>query len=206
MATTATPYGLRPVNLIGGQPYAGSIRHIPIASGYATNLFNGAVVKIGSDGTLELVTETGGAADLFPVGTIGVFVGCEYTDPNLGYLVHSQSWPTGVVSADAVGYVVDDPSCLFQVQADGPMVQADLGMNIDFAAAQSTSTGSTTTGNSTSAVDASAVVATTTIAFRVVDFVDGPTSTVGDAYTDIIVKFNQLAHSYTNPTGTAATS
>ena len=206
MATVAAPYGLKPINLIGGQPYAGSTRQIKIASGYATNLFNGAVVKIGADGTLELVTETGGAGNLFPVGTIGIFVGCEYTDPNLNYLVHSQHWPTGVVSADAKGYVVDDPNALFMVQADGAMLQADLGMNIDFAAAQSTSTGSTTTGNSTSAVDASAVVATTTIGFRVVDFVDGPTSTVGDAYTDIIVKFNQLAHSYTNPTGTAATS
>jgi len=204
MATTSTPYGLRPINLIGGQPYAGSTRAIKIASGYASNLYTGQVVKIGSGGTLELVTETGGAADLFPAGTIGVFVGCSYTDATMG-TVHNQYWPTGQVAADAVGYVVDDPNALFQVQADGAMLQADLGMNIDFAAAQSTSTGSTATGNSTSSVDASAVVATTGIGFRVVDFVESDSSTVGDAYTDIIVKFNHGAHSYTNPVGTAAT-
>jgi len=203
MATTAAPYGLKPVNLIGGQPYAGSTRQIKIASGYAANIYNGSVVKIHTDGTLNIVTETGGAGDLFPAGTIGVFVGCSYTDATFG-LVHSQYWPTGQVAADAVGYIVDDPSVVFMAQADGAINQNDLGMNVDFSAAQSTSTGSTATGNSTSALaSGAACVATTTIAFRIVDFVDGPTSTVGDDYTDILVTFNTLAHSYTNPTGSA---
>jgi hypothetical protein len=201
MAATAAPYGLRPVKLIGGRNYAGSTRQIKIASAYAANIYNGSVVKIHTDGTLNIVTETGGAGDLFPAGTIGVFVGCEYTDSVRG-LTHSQYWPTGQVASDAVGYIVDDPDVLFQVQADGVLSQAELGMNVDFTAAQSTSTGSTTTGNSTSSVTATAV-ATTTIAFRIVDFVDSTTSTVGDAKTDVLVKFNQLAHSYTNPTGSA---
>ena len=38
-------------------------------------------------------------------------------------------------------------------------------------------------------------------AFRIVDFVDAPGSAVGDAYTDVIVKFNPGSHSYTNQTG-----
>jgi len=201
MAATAAPYGLRPVNLIGGHNYAGSTRQIKIASTYGANIYNGSVVKIHTDGTLNIVTETGGAGDLFPAGTIGVFVGCSYTDATHG-LIHSQYWPTGQTATDAVGYVIDDPNVLFQVQADGVISQAELGMNVDFSAAQSTSTGSTTTGNSTSAVTATAV-ATTTIAFRIVDFVESTTSTVGDDYTDVLVKFNQLAHSYTNPTGSA---
>ena len=202
MATTAAPYGLRAVNLIGDQPYAGSTRQIKIASGYGANIYNGSVVKIHTDGTINIVTETGGAGDLFPAGTIGVFVGCEYTDPNLGYLIHKQYWPTGTVAADAVAYIVDDPNALFMAQCDATVAQAGLGMNTFFAAAQSTSTGSTTTGNSTSALDAT-IVATTGLGFRIVDFVDGPTSTVGDTYTDVIVKFNNGAHSYTNPVGSA---
>ena len=203
MSSTATPRGLVPVNHIGGTPYAGSTRKIKIASGYGTNLYNGAVVKIHTDGTLNLVTETGGVGDLFPAGTIGVFVGCCYTDADLGF-VNRQYWPTGTVASDAMGFVVDDPNALFQVQSSGPINQNDLGMNVDFTAAQSTSTGSTKNGNSTSSVGTGAAcVATTTVGFRIVDFVEGPDSTVGDAYTDIIVKFNQLAHSYTNPTGSA---
>ena len=34
--TVSGPYGLRPLNLVGGTPFAGATRHMPIASGYAT--------------------------------------------------------------------------------------------------------------------------------------------------------------------------
>jgi len=202
MSTTATPYGLRPVNLIGGRPYAGSTRAIKIASGYGANIYNGSVVKIHTDGTLNIVTETGGAGDLFPAGTIGVFVGCQYTDATMG-LISRNYWPTGQVASDAVGFVVDDPDVVFQVQCSDSAAQLTLGMNTDFTAAQSTSTGSTSTGISNSSIDASAAVATTSVAFRIVDFVESTTSTVGDAYTDVLVKFNHIAHSYLNPTGSA---
>ena len=203
MASTATPYGLRAVNLIGGQPYAGSTRAIKIASAYGANIYNGSIVKIHTDGTLNIVTETGGAGDLFPAGTIGVFVGCSYTDADMGFL-QRQHWPTGQVASDAVGYVIDDPDVVFQAQSAGTVAQAQLGMNIDLAAAQSTSTGSTATGNSTSAIAlGSAAAATTGLAFRIVGFVESTSSTVGDDYTDVLVKFNQTAHSYTNSVGSA---
>ena len=199
MASTAAPYGLKPVNLIGGQPYAGSTRQIKIASGYDTNIFNGSVVSIVTAGTLEIVTTVGSNSSVFPAGTIGVFVGCSYTDPNSNQKVFAQYWPASTVASDAVGYVVDDPDVVFQIQADASIAQAGLGANAPLAAVQSTSTGSTVTGNSTSALDAT--VATTTQAFRIVDFVDSPNSSVGDAFTDVLVKFNIAQHSYTNATG-----
>ena len=200
MAATATPYGLKPVNLIGGQPYAGSVRAIKIASGYDTNIFNGSIVSIVAGGTIEIVTTNGDNSTTFPAGTIGVFVGCEYTDPNLGYKLDSQYWPADTVASDAMAFVVDDPSCLFMAQANGAVTQADLGQNTHLAAVQSTSTGSTVTGNSTSALTATTNT-TATWAFRIVDFVESTSSTVGDAYTDLIVKFNPSQHSYTNQTG-----
>jgi hypothetical protein len=143
----------------------------------------------------------GSAADLFGAGTIGVFVGCTYTDPSTKQKLFAQYWPSGTVASDAMAYVVDDYDALFQVQADDSLAQTTLGNNIPLAAVQSTSTGSTTTGNSNTAVDASAAAATTGISLRIVDFVDSTTSTVGDAYTDVLVKFNPVAHSYTNPLG-----
>ena len=200
MASSASPYGFKPINLIGGQPYAGSTRQIKIASGYASNIFNGSIVSIVAGGTVEMVTTNGDDSTGFPAGTVGVFVGCSYTDPNTKQKLFSQYWPTGTVASDAVAYVVDDPDCLFQVQADGAVTQADLGQNTHLAAVQSTSTGSTTTGNSNTAVTATTGT-TSGWAFRIVDFVDGPDSTVGDAYTDLIVKFNPDSHSYTNKTG-----
>ena len=200
MATTATPYGLKAVNHIGGTPYAGSTRLLPIASGYATNIYNGSVVAIVAAGTVEIVTDLGNNADAFPAGVIGVFVGCTYTDPNLGTVVFRQNWPTGTVADDAQAYIVDDPDVIFMAQADGAVTQVDLGQNTNFAAVQATDTGDTTTGNSNSAVS-STTATTNTIAFRIVDFVDSPTSTVGDAFTDLLIKFNAGIHSYDNATG-----
>ena len=199
MASTAAPYGLKPVNLIGGQPFAGSTRQIKIASGYATNIFNGSIVSIVAAGTIEVVTTIGSNSSVFPAGTIGIFVGCSYTDPNTKQKLFSQYFPTGTVASDAVAYIVDNPETVFQVQADASVAQAGLGANAPLAAVQSTSTGSTVTGNSTTALDAT--VATTTQGFRVVGFVDSPNSQVGDSFTDVLVKFNIAQHSYTNATG-----
>ena len=195
MATTASPYGLKAVNHIGGTPYAGSTRLLPIASGYGTNIYNGSVISIVAAGTVEIVTDLGNNADVFPSGVIGVFVGCTYTDPNLGTVVFRNNWPTGTVASDAQAYIVDDPDVIFMAQADGAVTQADLGQNTNFAAVQSTTTGDTTNGNSNSAVS-STTATTATIAFRIVDFVDSPTSTVGDAFTDLLIKFNAGIHSY----------
>ena len=200
MATTATPYGFKPLNHIGGTPYAGAVRHIKIASGFGTNIFNGSIVNIGTAGTIEVVTDIGDNSDQFPAGVIGVFVGCTYTDPTSKNKTFSNHWPTGTVASDAMAYVVDDPNVLFQVQADASVAQTDLGANAPLAAVQSTSTGDTTTGNSTTALDADEVT-TNTVAFRIVDFVESPDSTVGDAFTDVIVKFNEEMHSYTNKLG-----
>ena len=85
------------------------------------------------------------------------------------------------------------------MQADGAVAQAGLGANVTLANAQTTSTGSTTTGNSNIAV--SATTKTTTAPFRIIGFVNSTTSQVGDAYTDLLVKWNPGWHSYTNVVG-----
>jgi len=199
MATTTAPYGLRPVNRIDGMPYAGATQTFLIdPAGEATNIFYGQVVIIGADGYLAISTATG--ADITTnnlggsgVGAVGVFVGCEYVNAQ-GQVINSQYYPsgtTGVVTAK----VVTDPMVVFQAQLDGSAAQTALGNNTFFAAVQSTSTGSTRTGNSTSALDAT--VQTAAAAFRIVGFA----STPGDAYTDVLVKFNPDAHSYLNNVG-----
>ena len=201
MATTATPYGFKPLNHVGGTPYAGAVRHIKIASGFGTNIFNGSIVSIVAAGTIEVVTTLGTSSGaVFPAGVIGVFVGCTYTDPTSKNKTFSNHWPTGTVASDAMAYVVDDPQVLFQVQADATVAQTALGANAPLAAVQSTSTGDTTSGVSNTALDAD-VTQTTTNAFRIVDFVESTDSTVGDAFTDLIVKFNAGIHSYENSTG-----
>ena len=206
MASTASPYGLRAVNELGGLPYAGSTRQFLIdPAGYNTNIFNGSIVAINTSGYINIVTTNGDNSTPFPAGTIGVFVGCSFTNAQ-GQIIYSQYYPANTASVQGsaiTAYVIDDDRAVFQVQAAGTMAQTTLGMNVFLNAVQSTSTGSTTTGNSNTAVSTSAA-ATSGYAFRVVGFADVPGfSTVGDAYTDILVKFNPGAHSYSNATGVA---
>lgn len=59
--TVSAPYGLKPVNLVGGRVFAGATRQFPIASGYAANIFNGDVVKLINDGTIQKDTGTAAA-------------------------------------------------------------------------------------------------------------------------------------------------
>ena len=209
MASTATPYGFRAVNELGGLPYAGSTRSFPInPAGYNTNIYNGSLVYVAASGYLQIATSTGADATTngFPTGTantgcVGVFVGCTYTNAQ-GQIIYSQYYPANTASVQGstiTAYVVDDDRAVFAVQADGSVTFAALGANVYLAAAQSTSTGSTTTGNSTTAVSATAV--TTTAAFRVIGFVNNAQSQSGDAYTDILVKFNPGYHSYSNAVG-----
>jgi len=88
------------------------------------------------------------------------------------------------------------------VQSAGTVTFAALGANTFLNAVQSTSTGSTTTGNSNTAVVIGSSAQAASAAFRIIGFVDMVGfSTVGDAYTDILVKFNPGYHSYSNAVG-----
>ncbi len=214
MASTAAPYGLRPVNLIGGQPYAGSTRLIKINNAYAANIFYGQPVSINASGVV--IAETG-TTTVAATGVVGVFVGCTYTDPNLKYKIFKQYWPTGTVATDAFAYVVDDPDVVMQIQADDAVAQTALGANIGF----NTAGGDTQTGNANTSADVATINTTATLPLRIVGFVDGPESAVNDAFTDILVKWNMPAavyaaadtnaqnstvtvvrgHAYMNPTG-----
>jgi hypothetical protein len=205
MASTASPYGFKAVNELGGLPYAGSTRQFLInPAGYNTNVFNGSIVALNTSGYLEIVTTNGDNSTAFPAGTIGVFVGCSYVNSQ-GQVIYAQFYPANYVAPAGTAitaYVIDDDRAVFQVQSAGTVTQAALGANVFLNAVQSTSTGSTITGNSTTSVVAGSGAITTGGAFRVVGFVDMQGfSVVGDAFTDILVKFNPGAHSYSNATG-----
>ena len=207
MASVASPYGLKPVNELGGTPYAGATRTYLIdPAGTASSIYNGSPVYVNSSGYLAVATATGADATTngFPTGTantgiVGVFVGCSYINTQ-GQVIYAQYYPTGVTGV-VNAYVVDDPGVVFQVQSAGTVAQTGLGSNVFFSTS-AVSTGSTTTGNSTASVVVGSSAVTTTAAFRVVGFVNiQGFSVVGDAYTDILVKINPGYHSFTNAAG-----
>jgi hypothetical protein len=202
MATVQAPYGLRPINLIGGQSFTGgTIRKYAMTVNSATGIFFGDVVKI-ADGEPSALTATPTTSTK---GVVGVAVGVTYTDPTLKYTQFAQYLPANAVNAGYTNIfvsVIDDPDQLYQVQADGPVTRADIGNN---SALGNFSNGSVTTGNSK--VNISATTAnTSTLAVRIVDLVDGaPTfSTPGDLFTDCIVKFNFGVHSYYQADGSGS--
>ena len=197
--TISAPYGLKPVNLIGGQVFAGSTRLMEIASGYATNIFYGDLVKRVSDGTIEKDIGTTTATPC------GVFLGVQFTNASTGQVQQQQFYPasTAIKSGTQIFAVVaDDPDTLFEVVSCSStttvaaMGKSAIGNNI----ALIQNAGSTITGNSAVAIDEGTQDVTSTLPIRIIDVVRD-TATGADAFVEFIVKININTHQYTNPTG-----
>lgn len=192
--TVDKPYGFQPINRLGGTPYAGSTRLVPIASSAGASsaaMFDGDLVEMTSAGTCQVVA-SGSAAPQ----ALGVCVGVQYTN-SMGQTVQAQYAPLG--SLNAVAYVVDDPYALFKVVAvsSGTTVAA-LGRT---AVGQNSSVvlnaGVAATGDSQQAISTTTAT-TNTLPIRIVDVVPD-TATGTDAYVELIVKIN--THTYNNTTG-----
>jgi hypothetical protein len=183
--TIDAPYGLKPINLIGGQVFAGSTRNLPIQYGYATSIYYGDVVGLVRGFATRLVTTTGATAPTGGPGSgmVGVFLGCSYTDPTTKQKRFSQYWPASTLAGDAVAIVCDDPDTIFKavVCSSGTTVAsgslAMVGQNyqgID-------NTGSANTGNSANALQYSSTIATAAFPFRVVGVVPDTAVVLGTA-------------------------
>lgn len=199
--TVSAPYGLKPVNLLGGRVYSGSTRMFPIVSGYSTSLFNGDVVQLGTGNNIgNLIASGFSYNDSSAIaGTIGIFVGCEYSStggPIYGKNRY-QFWQASTTAPDAQGYVVDDPQALFRCAVvsggavNGTTIQyvnnAYIGSNAYYIpGAGSTSTGDSTAGVaiSASATSTSSITPlTTTAPFRIVQVVPDTAVSVLQAAT-----------------------
>jgi hypothetical protein len=165
----AGPYGLKPINLIGGQVFSGATRSLPIQYGYATDIGYGDFVKL-VRGTIQrqAVSTAGGAA-----GMVGIFLGCSFTNPVTKQKTFSQFWPAGTAAGDAVAIVCDDPDTVFQavVCSSGTTVAsasvAMIGQNYQMI----DNSPNLNTGDSTNALLYSATLTTGTFPIRVVGLV-----------------------------------
>ena len=179
------PYGLKPINLIGGQVFAGSTREYPIPYGYSTSIFYGDIVGLTRGNVQRLSVSTGTA------GTVtGVFLGCSYTNPTTKQKQFAQYWPASTAAGDAVAIVCDDPDTVFKavVCSSGTTVasgaRAMIGQNL----AMINNTGNVNTGDSANALLAPSDTPATTDALpvRVLGLVPDTVVTLGSAtYTSI---------------------
>ena len=218
MATVSSPYGLKPISMIGGQSFTGgTIREYLMTTNNTAAIYNGDLVQLGAAaaGQPTVVTATPTTSS---VGIVGVCVGVRYqlAGQQLGYPLFAQYLPANAVTAGYTNIfirVVEDPDQLYQVQSLGSISYGSIGKTIalaNFSAGTGSSTGNTTSGNSVVALSAT-VANTSALACKIVDLVNSSStfggnfpSNPGDAYTDCIVKLNFGVHSYYQSAGTTA--
>ena len=196
--TVSAPYGLKPVNLIGGQVFAGSTRLMQIASGYATNIFYGDLVQRVAGGTIEKDTGTTTATPC------GIFLGVSFTNSSTGQVQQQQFYPASQAiksGTQIFAVVADDPDTLFQVAvvSSGTTISGVGITSIGNNATLVQNAGSTTSGNSAVAIlDSTAT--TNTLPIRIIDVVRD-TATAADNFPEVIVKINATMHQYNNALG-----
>jgi hypothetical protein len=180
------PYGLVPVNLMGGIPFAGSTRMIPIAQNYGTNLFNGDVIGL-SGGNAVITPYNANSSSAAAAGNIvGVFLGTQYpgTNPVFGNL-QGQYYPASTNKPGMVAYVMDNPTALFKAcvvtQAQGSAnTQANTGTTVGYFSSRFLGTnaflvagnsGSTTNGNSAMGISGGNPTVSSSVAGNIVQTV-----------------------------------
>ena len=214
--TVSKPYGLKPINLIGGLPFAGATRQRRIASN-ASSIGYGDPLKFVNDGTVAVTTEESTAPTR---GFAGVFLGCSFVYSVTGQPTYSQAWISGtsVKSGTYItAYVVEDPNTLFQVagvssstvvSTSTGFTYSDVGLNVALVA----NTLNTTTNDSQQGVLVSSASTTLSLPMRIIDVVPDTAFDVSGTvyYPEVIVKFNapyvnsgviEGGHAYNNPTG-----
>jgi len=213
--TVDAPYGLKPINLIGGQVFAGATRQLVITANYATSIYYGDALTIVAGGTVE---KDSGTTTATPVG---VFLGCQYVSAATGQTTFAQYYPASLAvksGTNVLAFVADDPDQLFKVvlvagtTADGNgLTPTFLGRTVIGSNAQLVqNTGSTVTGDSKVGIYTAAGATTTaTLPIRIIDVVPDTANSSGN-FCEVIVKWNAPnvtgqvvagGHQYLNPTG-----
>lgn len=178
MANANTPFGFKPVKMIGSAYMTGGCEVFNVPATDSTALFIGdPVVKAGSADTNGVSTATRSAAS----GTItGIVVGT----------MDASMMPTRnrVASVNSYILVCTDPSVVYECQEDavgGALAAADVGLNADIIAAS----GSTYTGLSGFMLDTSTKATTSTLPLKILGFVQRPDNVIG-AQGKVLVRIN----------------
>ena len=187
MANVDSPMGFKPRRKVGGGA-PGQANAYPLASAYGSNIFTGDAVVLTS-GKLAVATASS-------AGLLGVFAGCQYTASN-GDIVFSPYWPASTAtsgSADAVGYVYDDPDTVFEAQVSDDVAFVLASHNGTLCDLVSTHTGSTVTGQSKQEL----LVGTAgDEQFLVMQLIDRPGNAVGNwAKVECRIKDHRLSSTY----------
>lgn len=180
MANVDKAFGFRPLGNLsatGAQKQYG----YEIADNQSGAIYQGDLVTIVNGYVVKFLPATHAAA-------LGVFNGCFYIDPTSGKPTWKNFYPgsvnitEGKITAD----VIDDPSQLFIVQADGVVSQANIGKNADVIGTG----GSTTTGVSTMELNTATIADTAALNLKIVGLWNVPGNELGE-FAVLVVKINE---------------
>jgi len=179
MANLDAPFGLRPARTSISSQQQNRYR---IAANYNTSIFQGDLVAMVTGGGIERVAAGGSGLIL------GVFNGCEYTDPSTGKPRFSNHYPASTNAADIIANVIDDPNAVFEIQADAAFPVTDLAGNYDILA----TAGDTVSGTSRIELEVGTADSTVaTLPLKAIDISQDPeNSDTSSANTNVIVKIN----------------
>lgn len=177
MTTTKALFGFRPSRKKGNNPNNEGVSEYPIASGYAANIFTGDLVRINA-GYLQAITTVTEIAQ-------GIFQGVRYTEN--GEQKFGKYWPSGTSATDIYAMVNDDPSTVFEVQADASVTAGDLYGSQNFGV--TLGAGSTFTGISGHGIEA-ALRSSRISMVRALDPVMEPGNDVASATERAFLKLN----------------
>ena len=183
MAIQLEKIGLRPQRKLDGTPLVGAQNRYKIASGSATAIFQGDLVRPLTNGT---VTRAAGNTSY---AVVGVFNGCFYNDPTSGKPTFRNSYPGGIppTQGDITAFVVDDPDAVFLMNADAVFAQADLFRNYSL----TTDTGNTTTGISEVMLDVAVTGTAGSYVVQAIDICQDPENDdLSTSNANILVRIN----------------
>lgn len=183
---TNAPKGLQPVRKLDGSAWTSSLNSYQIESTYASTIFTGDPVTVGSDGYL--------ARGVAGSPIVGVFMGVKYIDSS-NVAKFQAFWPgnPGVLTGSTVqALVIDDPNVVYTIQeTDGsgnagtPLALADRGLNVNFLY----TAGSTATGQSAVSLNNATEADTISLNLKIIDLDPTPGNVVG-SFANWLVTIN----------------
>ena len=195
MTIYTAPFGFQPAKRVADRVNNNAQQEFPIQSGYAVALRPGDLVRLNAAG--YVAKETGTATYLLNGGGIlGVFLGCNYTDPVLGH-TYRQNWTAGTVAADAVAMIDCDPGVVMRVAyvSAGTTV---TGLTRPNAIGKNVAIVQNATSTTTSDIAVTGAATTATLPLKIYDVDLASLNPTTGLYTAMFVIYNAANHAFTS--------
>lgn len=180
------PRGFREAARNDGAAFTGGQHKYFVASGFATSIFIGDIMKLNTTGYLSVAA----AGDQWR----GIVKGFQWIGTD-GRVMSGPYWPASTVTKNTQDVIImlnDDPNLEIEVKLTGAatvLTQAAMGASFNLLAG----TGNTATGISGQGLDV-ASINTTALQFRLNRWVERPDNDPTGAYASVIV--SPLLHDY----------